>query len=154
MKKTILPLLLLSTVFIYSCHEQKAKPIEKPESKKILTVSEFNSKLLQESKSLMSNHSDIQQMDSLLNVLSKHNITLCQFVDRLYSIDDSCMEESRKKYPSDNQFKEYNDLHQKIVRKAEDEFLLPMNLSKKDGTFAVLLMEMEPQIKNFCITKH
>ncbi|GEP92939.1 hypothetical protein CTE07_45840 [Chitinophaga terrae (ex Kim and Jung 2007)] len=86
----------------------------------------------------------------MLNVLDKHNISFCQFIERLLALDDSSYAVAKQKFPDPYQQAEFTAIHDEAIEIAEAEYLKSLKVSSRLATFAIVAYSFDKKIKEFC----
>lgn len=111
-----------------------------------------NDRFRKEIISKITNPKDLKKFDTLLTALDKKGVSFCDFMQRLYKLDDSCYALAKQKYPDPFQQNEFMKVHDKAIQQAEAKYLKSLHLRKDFSTFASVAYNFDQDIKNFCGT--
>jgi hypothetical protein len=147
-------------VFLFACNgnsnqveqqddglvERQVEPVYNENELDILPNDIFREKIV----SKLENREDIAKFDTLLNALDLNGITYCQFVKRLFELDDSCYALALKKYPDPSQQKEFAKMHGTSIKMAESIYLKGLNLRSYFANYAGVAYSFDQNIQDFC----
>ena len=93
---------------------------------------------------------NLKKFDSLLTSLDKSGISYCQFVQRIFEIEDSCYNAAKKRYPDPETEDDFVKLNLQSVKEVETKYLSALNLNKEFSMFATTVYNLDQTIKTFC----
>lgn len=129
--------------------EAKANESEKSlevNKKYLLPNDEFREKVL----SKLSNPKDIPVLDTIITQLDKQNLSFCQFIKRMFEIDDSCYAIAKEKFPDPSQQTEFSKEHSKSLKILEPRYLKTIGLSNRLADIATTAYAFDKRARNLC----
>ncbi|UPK72309.1 hypothetical protein [Chitinophaga filiformis] len=93
---------------------------------------------------------DYRKLDTLITLLDKRGLSFCQFIKRLYELDDSCFALARSQFPDPSQQSDLSNVHDKAIKRAEANYMKELNLSESWALFAEVVYGFDGRIKNYC----
>lgn len=150
-------------VFVNSCESNSRKyelsqsnldSIKKPptkESNNLKNVDKFvNDAFRRDIISNLSNPKDLKKFDTLLLALDKKGVTFCQFVQKLFQLDDSCYALAKKLYPQPEQQEDFMRIHDEAIKKSEPKYVMQFGINKSFASFASVAYSFDSNIKSYC----
>lgn len=107
---------------------------------------EFREKVL----SKLSNPKDISVLDTLVTQLDKQNLSFCQFIKRMFEIDDSSYAIARAKFPKSSQQLNFSKEHSKSLKVLEPRYLNTIGVSHRQADIATTVYAFTKEAKILC----
>ncbi len=129
--------------------EVKTNEVYKSEEvgkKYLLPNDEFREKVITK----LSNPKDISILDTIVNQLDTQNLSFCQFIKRMFEIDDSCYAIAKEKFPDPSQQIDFSNEHSKNLKILEPRYLKTIGFIHRQSEIATTIYAFNKDARDLC----